>query len=188
MKKKIIIGLACIMAGVGAAGCAGSNNQETTTDTITTAETTTLMQETTYDSEGFSDLQLFYLSLNEKESINDVKQKAKSNGYYIEIDSDVNYTRLYISEKESLGIGSGSSTWYQYDTDSISLYFDSNDELFSKDYRYQSDHMTVSYTFYENEIELENSIAGETERGKIEIPTEKFNDVKKAIKYINEKR
>ena len=57
MKKRVIaIGLACLTAGIGLAGCAGSNPQpETTTTetttveemTTTTAETTTTTQETT---------------------------------------------------------------------------------------------------------------------------------------------
>ena len=61
MKKKIIIGLACLTAGIGLAGCAGSNEQpteatttaETTTaaeTTTTTAETTTTTQETTTEA------------------------------------------------------------------------------------------------------------------------------------------
>ena len=63
MKKKIVIGLACLTAGIGLAGCAGSNEQpteatttaETTTvaeTTTTTAETTTTTQETTTTAEA----------------------------------------------------------------------------------------------------------------------------------------
>ena len=62
MKKIGIIGLACLTAGIGLAGCAGSNEQpteatttaETTTaaeTTTTTAETTTTTQETTTTAE-----------------------------------------------------------------------------------------------------------------------------------------
>ena len=64
MKKRVIaIGLACLTAGIGLAGCAGSNEQpteatttaETTTaaeTTTTTAETTTTTQETTTATEA----------------------------------------------------------------------------------------------------------------------------------------
>ena len=62
MKKIGIIGLACLTAGIGLAGCAGSNSQpETTTTaetttaaetTTTTAETTTTTQETTTTAEA----------------------------------------------------------------------------------------------------------------------------------------
>ena len=51
MKKIGIIGLACLTAGIGLAGCAGSNEQPTeattTAETTTVAETTTTTQETT---------------------------------------------------------------------------------------------------------------------------------------------
>ena len=49
MKKQIFIGLACLTAGIGLAGCGASNNQpvETTTSETTTAETTTTTAETT---------------------------------------------------------------------------------------------------------------------------------------------
>ena len=39
MKKKIVIGLACLTAGIGLAGCAGSNQQ--TTESTTTVEVAT---------------------------------------------------------------------------------------------------------------------------------------------------
>ena len=49
MKKQIFIGLACLTAGIGLAGCGASNNQpvETTTSETTAAETTTTTAETT---------------------------------------------------------------------------------------------------------------------------------------------
>ena len=51
MKKSIIIGVACLTAGIGLAGCAGSNEQPTeattTAETTTVAETTTTVAETT---------------------------------------------------------------------------------------------------------------------------------------------
>jgi len=45
MKKAIIIGVACLTAGIGLAGCAGSNEQPT--EATTTAETTTVEETTT---------------------------------------------------------------------------------------------------------------------------------------------
>ena len=47
MKKKIIIGLACLTAGIGLAGCEASNSTTETTDTTTTAEATTTSETTT---------------------------------------------------------------------------------------------------------------------------------------------
>ena len=47
MRKKIIIGLACLTAGIGLAGCGGSSNTGVTTETTTTAEATTTSETTT---------------------------------------------------------------------------------------------------------------------------------------------
>ena len=94
MKKIGIIGLACLTAGIGLAGCAGSNPQpETTTTetttveetTTTTAETTTTTQETTttaevpvYDNDN---LPTAYKEVIDK-LYQDIKNQRESNEAY----------------------------------------------------------------------------------------------------------
>ena len=139
-------------------------------------------------SKVFSKLQSFFISLKKGETFEEVKKEAEKQGYYVKTDGNIGFSQMWISPNETTGMGAGAETWYRYDTDSIRLFFDNDDKLSSKAYRFQNDSITVSYSFYDDKIEIENRISGEQGTGNLDIPNEDFSSLREAIDYVNANR